>query len=116
VLQSFFQHVFFFQHTINFFLYLSDFGVYLPLDAVCAGSSFVLLPINSALNPLLYSKLIGQYMSRARKLISDNLLVICPRHVDDATKVDGSRERMKEKSIPIVGNYPLQLREIRKNC
>ena len=44
------------------------------------------------MNPLLYSPLIGQCMSRARKCITDKLLVICPRHGDDATKVDDTGE------------------------
>jgi len=66
--------------------YLRVLGVYLPPDAYIASAGF-LLPINSAMNPLLYSPLIGQCMSLARKRITDNLLVIYPSHVDDATKV-----------------------------
>jgi len=62
--------------------YLNVAGVPLPPDAYIASAGF-LLPINSAMNPLIYSKLIAQYMSRTRKCITDNLFVICPRHADD---------------------------------
>jgi len=62
--------------------------VSLPRDAYIASAGF-LLPINSAMNPLLYSPLVGQCMSRVRRRITDKLLVICQRHVDDPTKVDG---------------------------
>jgi len=41
---------------------------------------------------LLYSPLIGQCMSRARKCLTDNLLVACSRRVDDTTKVAGTGE------------------------
>jgi len=54
--------------------YVSVAGVYLPPDAYIASAGF-LLPINSAMNPLLYSPLVGQCMSRARQHITDNLLV-----------------------------------------
>jgi len=69
--------------------YLRIAGIYLPPDAYIASAGF-LLPINSAMNPLLYSPLIGQCMSRVPKVVTDNLLVICPRHVDDATTVGGT--------------------------
>jgi len=85
--------------------YLRIAGVYLSPDAYIASAGF-LLPINSAMNPLLYSPLIGQCMSRARKRITDNLLVIFPRHVDDATKVDDTGEQIREKPIPAVGDLP----------
>jgi len=89
--------------------YLRIAGVYLSPDAYIASAGF-LLPINSAMNPLLYSPLIGQCMSRARKRIADNVLVICPRCVDDdATKVDDTGEQVREKSIPTVGDLPLEL-------
>jgi len=70
--------------------YLRVSGVSLPPDAYIASAGF-LLPINSAMNPLLYSPLIGQCMSRARKRLTNNLLAICP-HFYGATKVDGTRE------------------------
>jgi len=81
---------------------------FLPPDAYITSAGF-LLPINSAMNPLLYSPLIGQCMSRARKRITDNLLLICPRHVDDATKVDDTGEQIRQKPIPTVGDHPLEL-------
>jgi len=71
--------------------YLSVAGVSLPPDAYIVSAGF-LLPINSAMNPLLYSKVIGQYMSRAQKWVMNNLLFICPRHVDDAAKVEATEE------------------------
>jgi len=71
--------------------YLSVAGVSLPPDAYIVSAGF-LLPINSAMNPLLYSKLIGRYMSRAQKWIVNNLLLTCPRHVDDAAEVEGTGE------------------------
>jgi len=58
---------------------------------------------------MLYSPLIGQCMSRARKCIKDNLLVICPCHVDDATAVDDTGEQIREKPTPAVGDHPLEL-------
>jgi len=88
--------------------YLRMAGVSLPPDAYIVSAGF-LLPINSAMNPLLYSPLIGQCMSRARKRITGNLLVICQRHVDDATKVDDAEEQIREKPIPAVGDRPLEL-------
>jgi len=72
--------------------YIRIAGVFLPPDAYIASAGF-LLPINSAMNPLLYSPLIGQCMSRVRKRITDKLLVICPRHGDDATTVDDTGEQ-----------------------
>jgi len=63
--------------------YFSVAGVPLSPDAYIARAGF-LLPINSAMNLLLYSKLIGQYLSRARKWFMNHLLSICPRHIDDA--------------------------------
>jgi len=83
-------------------------GVCLPPNAYIASAGF-LLPINSAMNPLLYSPLIGQCISRARKRITDKLLVICPCHVDDATTVDDTGEQIREKPIPTVGDHPLEL-------
>ena len=88
--------------------YLRITGVCLPPNAYIASAGF-LLPINSAMNPLLYSPLIGQCISRARKRITDKLLVICPCHVDDATTVDDTREQIREKPIPTVGDHPLEL-------
>ena len=67
--------------------YLRMAGIFLPPDAYIASAGF-LLPINSAMNPLLYSPIIGQCMSRARKRITDKLLVICQGHVDDPRKVE----------------------------
>jgi len=58
-------------------------GVLLAPDAYIVSAGF-LLPISSVMNPLLYSRLIGQYLSRARKWVKNNLLSICTRHVDDA--------------------------------
>ena len=66
--------------------YLRVAGVFLPADAYIASAGF-LLPFNSAMNPMLYSKLIGRCMSRARTRMTDNLLVICQDHDDDATKL-----------------------------
>jgi len=88
--------------------YVRILRVYLPSDAYIASAGF-LLPINSAMNPLLYSPLIGECMSRARQRITDNLLVACPRHVDDATTVDDIGEQIREKPIPTVGDHPLEL-------
>jgi len=88
--------------------YLRIAGVFIPPDAYIASAAF-LLPINSAMNPLLYSPLIGQCMSRVRKRITDNLLVACPRHVDDATTVDDIGEQIREKPIPTVGDGPFEL-------
>ena len=73
--------------------YLSIAGVSLPPDAYIASAGF-LLPINSAMNPLLYSKLIGQCISRARKCITKNLLVFCPHNADDTRRVDGTGDRI----------------------
>ena len=92
--------------------YLRVSGVFLPPDAFIASAGF-LLPINSAMNPLLYSPLIGQCVSRARKCITDNLLVACPRHVDDITEVDGTGEQIRE--TPLTADRPLGLTEIRTN-
>jgi len=61
------------------------------------------------MNPLLYSKFIGQCMSRSRKRITDNLLLICQRHVDDAIKFRGTGEKIREKPIPAVGDRPSEL-------
>jgi len=68
--------------------YLSVARVPLPPDAYIASAGF-LLPINSAMNPLLYSPLIGRHMSRARKWVMNNLFSICKRH-DDAGEVEGT--------------------------
>ena len=88
--------------------YLRILGFFLPPDAYIASAGF-LLPINSAMNPLLYSPLIGQCTSRVRKRITDKLLVACPRHGDDATTVDDKEEQISKKSIPAVGDGPLEL-------
>ena len=69
--------------------YLSVGGVTLPPDAYIVSAGF-LLPINSAMNPLIYSKVIDEYMSCARKWVSNNLPSICKRHVDEAAKVEGA--------------------------
>ena len=67
--------------------YLKVAGLSLPPDAYIASAGF-LLPINSAMNPLLYSKLFGQCVSRARKRLTNKLLFIRPRH--DFTNVDAT--------------------------
>ena len=111
-------------------LLLSDFFCWIPVCVMAylkvAGVSFLpeayiasagfLLPINSAMNPLLYSPLIGQWVSRARKCLTDNLLAIFPRHDDATTKFDGTGEQIREKPIPAIIYCPLELREIRNNC
>jgi len=81
--------------------FLSVAEVSLCPNAYIASAGF-LLPINSALNPLLYSPPIGQCMSRVRKRITDNLLVICSCHVGDTTKFDGTEEQIREKPLPVV--------------
>ena len=73
--------------------YLRAAGMYLPSNAYIASAGF-LLPINSAMNPLLYSPLIGQCMTRARKRLTHSFSLICPRHVDDATKADDTGEQI----------------------
>jgi len=95
--------------------YLSVAGVSLPLDAYIVSAGF-LLPINSAMNPLLYSPFVGQCMSRARKCVTDIMLVICQRHVDDTKKVDGKGDQIRGKPIPAVSGCPVELREINTNC
>ena len=95
--------------------YLSVAGVSLPPDAYIASAGF-LLPINSAMNPLLYSPLIGQCMSRVRKRITDRLLVICTRYVDGNIKVGDTGEQIREKSGPALSGGPLELTEIRISC
>jgi len=74
--------------------YLRVSGVYLPPNAYIVSAGF-LLPINSAMNPLLYSRLIGEHMTRARKWVMNNRPSICKRHVDDASKVEGAREQIE---------------------
>jgi len=74
--------------------YLRVAGVVLPPDAYIVSAGF-LLPINSAMNPLIYSKLIGEYTSRARKWVMNNPPSICKRHVDDAAKVEGTGEQIE---------------------
>ena len=71
--------------------YLRLSGVLLPPDAYIASAGFF-LPINSAMNPLLYSRLIEEYMSRGRKWVMNNPLSICKRRVDEAAKVEGAGE------------------------
>jgi len=78
--------------------YLSVAGVSLPSDAYIA-SAGLLLPINSAMNPLLYSKLVDQYMSPGRKWVVNNLLSICPRHVEDSATAEGTREHVELEVI-----------------
>ena len=95
--------------------YLKVSGVSLPPNAYIA-SAGLLLPINSAMNPLLYSPLISQCMSRARKRLTNILLLICSRHVDDATTVNDKGEHIREKPTPTATDSPLELREIRNNC
>jgi len=77
---------------------LSVAGVSLPPDAYIASAGF-LLPINSAMNPLLYSPFIGQCISRARKCTTDNVLVIYPHHIDDTTNVDITGEQIELAEI-----------------
>jgi len=74
--------------------YLRVSGVSLPPNAYIASAGF-LLPINSAMNPLLYSRLIGEYMTRARKWVMNNPPSICKRHSDDAAKVEGAGEQTR---------------------
>jgi len=95
--------------------YLRVAGMPLPPNAYIASAGF-LLPINSAMNPLLYSPFIGQCMSRARKCVTGNLLVICQRHIDDAKKSNGKREQIRGKPIPAVSECPIELWEINTNC
>jgi len=47
------------------------------------------------MNPLLYSRLIGEYMTRARKWVMNNPPSICKRHVDDAAKVEDTVEEIE---------------------
>ena len=96
-------------------VYLSVAGVFLPPDAYVASAGF-LLPINSAMNPLLYSPIIGHCMSGARERLKDILLLICPHHFGDTRKVDDTGGKIREKTLPTVVNCPLELREIRTNC
>jgi len=74
--------------------YLRVSGVLLPPDAYIVSAGF-LLPINSAMNPLIYSKLVGEYMSRVPKWVIKNPPSICKRHVDEATKVEGTAEQIE---------------------
>jgi len=74
--------------------YLRVAGVPLPPDAYIASAGFF-LPINSAMNPLLYSPLIGQCMSRARKRLIDKLPVTGSSHIDGTTDVDGTGEQIR---------------------
>ena len=78
--------------------YLSVAGVSLPPGAYIASDGF-LLPINSAMNPPHYSKLVGQYISLARKCVINNLLSICTSHLDDVTVVE---ERAEQIELEIV--------------
>jgi len=78
--------------------YLSVAGVSLPPDAYIVSAGF-LLPINSAMNPLIYSKLIGEYMSRARKWVINNPPSICKRLVDEAAKVEGAGEQIELEAV-----------------
>jgi len=86
--------------------YLRIAGVFLLPDAYIASAGF-LLPVNSAMNPLLYSPLIGQCMSRARKRITEKLLVVCRCRVDDAPTIHDAGVQIREKPIPAVD--PLEL-------
>jgi len=74
--------------------YWSVGGVSLTPDAYIVSAGF-LLPINSAMNPLLYSKLIGEYMSLARKWVMKCLFSIFRRHVDDIAKVETAAEHIE---------------------
>ena len=88
--------------------YLSVAGVSLPSDAYIA-SAGLLLPINSAMNPLLYSKLVDQYMSPGRKWVVNNLLSICPRHVEDSATAEGTREHVELEVIHSSKQWLLSL-------
>ena len=77
--------------------YLRVSGVSLPPNAYIASAGF--LPINSAVTPLLYSRLIGEYMSRARKWVMNNPPSICKRHVDDAAKVEEAGEQIEPEVV-----------------
>ena len=82
--------------------YLSVGGVPLPPDAYIASAGF-LLPINSAMNPVLYSTPFGNCLSRVRKCITKNLFVICSRRDGDAKKVEFNRDQTElEKSVPTL--------------
>ena len=90
--------------------YLSVAGVSLPRDAYIASAGF-LLPINSAMNPLLYSPLVGHCMSCARNIITDMLRVIFRRYVDDTTNVECRVDQIE--TVPTVSCDLLDLQEIR---
>jgi len=76
--------------------YLRVSGVHLHPDAYIVSAGF-LLPINSVMNPLLYSRLIGQYVSGARNWVMNNPPSICKRHphIDDASHVEGTGEHVE---------------------
>jgi len=81
--------------------YVSIAGVALPANAYIV-SAGLLLPINSAVNPLIYSKLVGEYVSRTKQAILRNFRMISPRAV-----------RGIESSN--VATNAFELREIRTN-
>jgi len=95
--------------------YLSIAGVSLPPDAYIVSAGFF-LPINSAMNPLLYSKFIDQCIARARKCITEKLLVFFQPHADDTTMHDSTGEQIKKSSTQIVSDCTLELREIHTNA
>jgi len=70
---------------VCFMACLSVAGVALPPDAYIASAGF-LLPINSAMNPLLYTNIFGQCVSCARKHIIETLHAVFPHHVDDTVE------------------------------
>jgi len=83
--------------------YVSVAEVSLTPNAYIASAGF-LLPINSAMSPLLYSPLIGQYMSRVRIYVVNNLRSFCPRHVDDPVAISESERRARQTSVAASGN------------
>jgi len=47
------------------------------------------------MNPLLCSRLIGEYVTHARKRVMNNPPSICKGHVGDAAKVEGAGEQIE---------------------
>jgi len=80
--------------------YLSVAGVSLPPDAYIVSAGF-LLPINSAMNPLLYSTVIGHCMSRAQKCISRDPACTLPKPCNDTTKIDTTGDLIKLGEIHV---------------
>ena len=87
--------------------YLSVAGVSLSPNAYIVSAGF-LLPINSAMNPLLYSKRIGNSVSRARKSIMKNLLSIRLRHVGDTTKFEKTGRKQIDLKVVRSSGQSLQ--------